>query len=344
MSDRWPPASCSSSTSPSGPGAPRSVRPTSASIPRASPRTTRSGGSASSRSRPSIPSRPVVRQARYALDSLSHPLPDGSRFVLDATAPEVEAQLRRGQARFEAAVATFLGPIPPTGPAMAAEWEAAAARPGRPRAGPATRPRSSTPSSPASRRPPRARPNSAGSSTSCSESPRRDSSARAGRGSGCASHAADSMPSCSPGVPALGSRGAGPARYAGDRSSRHPAPGRPSVAPTVIGDHQDAVGHRDHGFLVPALAHDAAVARGQRRPCAASPPGPPRSGPPRSHGCPARSARPVLARTLVIARAQARPTGQMPRAREARSCPTRSPRASPRAVRARPRESSSRRS
>jgi RNA polymerase sigma factor (sigma-70 family) len=54
----WSLACCSSSTSPSGPGAPRSVPPTSASIRRASPRTTPSGGSASSRNRPSIRSRP----------------------------------------------------------------------------------------------------------------------------------------------------------------------------------------------------------------------------------------------------------------------------------------------
>ena len=68
----------------------------------------------------------VVRQARYALESLSHPLPDGSRFVLEATAPKVEAQLRRGQARFEAAVAAFLEAYPAHRAAMAAEWEAVA--------------------------------------------------------------------------------------------------------------------------------------------------------------------------------------------------------------------------
>jgi RNA polymerase sigma factor (sigma-70 family) len=50
----WPPASCSSSMSPSGPGVPRSVPPTSVSIQRASLRTTPSGGSGSSRNRPSI--------------------------------------------------------------------------------------------------------------------------------------------------------------------------------------------------------------------------------------------------------------------------------------------------
>src|SRR5436309_8860343 len=69
----------------------------------------------------------VVRQARYALDSLSHPLPDGSRFVLETTAPEVEAQLRRGQARFEAVVTAFLEAYPVHRAEIAAEWEAAAA-------------------------------------------------------------------------------------------------------------------------------------------------------------------------------------------------------------------------
>ena len=68
----------------------------------------------------------VVRQARYALDSLSHPLPDGSRFVLEVAAPEVEAQLRRKQADFEAAVAAFLAAYPAHRTEMAAEWGAAA--------------------------------------------------------------------------------------------------------------------------------------------------------------------------------------------------------------------------
>src|SRR4029453_8510268 len=31
------------------------------------------------------PAAPVVRQTRYALESLRHPLPDGSRFILAAT-------------------------------------------------------------------------------------------------------------------------------------------------------------------------------------------------------------------------------------------------------------------
>ena len=68
----------------------------------------------------------VVRQARYALDSLSHPLPDGSRFVLETTAPEVEAQLRRGQARFEAVVTAFLEAYPVHRADMAPQWDTAA--------------------------------------------------------------------------------------------------------------------------------------------------------------------------------------------------------------------------
>jgi hypothetical protein len=68
----------------------------------------------------------VVRRARYALDSLSHPLPDGSRFVLEAAAPEVEAQLRRKQVDFEAAVTAFLAAYPAHRTEMANEWGAAA--------------------------------------------------------------------------------------------------------------------------------------------------------------------------------------------------------------------------
>jgi RNA polymerase sigma factor (sigma-70 family) len=64
---RSPLVCCSNSTSPSGPGAPRSARPTSVSIPPASPRTTPSAASASSRSGRSIPSRPS--SARRAMRS-----------------------------------------------------------------------------------------------------------------------------------------------------------------------------------------------------------------------------------------------------------------------------------
>jgi hypothetical protein len=69
----------------------------------------------------------IVRRTRYGVDSLSHPLPDGSRFALETTTPQIEAQLRRGQARFEAAVATFLGVYPAQRATMAGEWEAAEA-------------------------------------------------------------------------------------------------------------------------------------------------------------------------------------------------------------------------
>jgi hypothetical protein len=64
-----------------------------------------------------------VRRTRYGVDSLSHLLPDASRRLR----PEIEAQLHRGQARFEAAVATCLGVYPAHGAAIAGEWEAAAA-------------------------------------------------------------------------------------------------------------------------------------------------------------------------------------------------------------------------
>jgi hypothetical protein len=68
----------------------------------------------------------IVRQARYALDGLSHALPDGSRFVLDAATPEVEAQLTRARGRFGSAVEAFLAAYPRWRAEMAPEWDAAA--------------------------------------------------------------------------------------------------------------------------------------------------------------------------------------------------------------------------
>jgi hypothetical protein len=68
----------------------------------------------------------IVRQARYALDGLSHALPDGSRFVLTAVTPEVEAQLTRTRARFGHAVETFLAGYPRWRAEMAPQWDAAA--------------------------------------------------------------------------------------------------------------------------------------------------------------------------------------------------------------------------
>jgi hypothetical protein len=68
----------------------------------------------------------IVRQARYALDGLSHALPDGSRFVLAAATPEVEAQLTRARGRFGEAVAAFLGAYPRWRADMAPQWDAAA--------------------------------------------------------------------------------------------------------------------------------------------------------------------------------------------------------------------------
>ena len=68
----------------------------------------------------------IVRQARYALEGLSHALPDGSRFVLAAATPEVEAQLTRTRARFGHAVETFLAGYPRWRAEMAPQWDAAA--------------------------------------------------------------------------------------------------------------------------------------------------------------------------------------------------------------------------
>ncbi len=68
----------------------------------------------------------IVRQARYALEGLSHAWPDGSRFVLAAATPEVEAQLTRTRARFGHAVETFLAGYPRWRAEMAPQWDAAA--------------------------------------------------------------------------------------------------------------------------------------------------------------------------------------------------------------------------
>ena len=68
----------------------------------------------------------IVRQARYGLEGLSHGLPDGSRFVLTAATPEVEAQLTRARGRFSAAVDTFLGAYPRWRADMAPQWDGAA--------------------------------------------------------------------------------------------------------------------------------------------------------------------------------------------------------------------------
>jgi hypothetical protein len=68
----------------------------------------------------------IVRQARYALEGLSHALPDGSRFVLEAATPDVEGQLTRARDRFGAAVEAFLATYPRWRAEMAPEWEAAA--------------------------------------------------------------------------------------------------------------------------------------------------------------------------------------------------------------------------
>ena len=108
----------------------------------------------------------VVRQTRYALESLSHPLPDGSRFILEATAPEVEAQLGAARHASTRASRRSSRPIRPTGPRWRRSGRRPRRRPGARPAARATRPRSSRSSSPASRRPRPPSPSCAGSSTS----------------------------------------------------------------------------------------------------------------------------------------------------------------------------------
>ena len=68
----------------------------------------------------------IVRQTRYGLEGLSHGLPDGSRFVLTAATPEVEAQLTRSRERFGEAVDTFLSAYPRWRAGMAPQWDGAA--------------------------------------------------------------------------------------------------------------------------------------------------------------------------------------------------------------------------
>src|SRR5574337_98374 len=54
------------------------------------------------------PVRQVARHAKYALDQLSHPLPDGARFLLAQTTPEVLATLHGHRQEFFDAVEGFL--------------------------------------------------------------------------------------------------------------------------------------------------------------------------------------------------------------------------------------------
>src|SRR5262249_24767451 len=72
------------------------------------------------------PTATIVRQARYALEGLSHALPAGSRLVLAAATPEVEAQLTRAPDPLGAAVEAFRAECPRWRADMRPEWDAAA--------------------------------------------------------------------------------------------------------------------------------------------------------------------------------------------------------------------------
>jgi hypothetical protein len=253
----------------------------------------------------------VVRQTRYALESLSHALPDGSRFILEATTPEVEAQLRRGQARFNAGVAAFLEAYPAHRAAMAAEWAAAAAAAWLTARCPGdeaafievflTRIAAAAPTPTELRRkfdfllrksPP-----------GLQRALRARFRMRVSRG-GLDHHLValpfKSLDRAAPdplGMQAI--EVVGPQLAVGSLSRQH-----------VVRGNQDAMAHRDDGLLVPAVAHETAVpgSQGTARPSRRRQGG---LGQGRTQPAvpPSRLPRLVLARALVIAGTEARPAG-----------------------------------
>jgi hypothetical protein len=72
------------------------------------------------------PVRQVGRRAKYALEQLSHPLPDGGRFLLAQTTPEVLAALQGHRQEFREAVERFIAAYPAARTAMEPQWRAAA--------------------------------------------------------------------------------------------------------------------------------------------------------------------------------------------------------------------------
>jgi hypothetical protein len=72
------------------------------------------------------PVRQVTRRAKYALEQLSHPLPDGGRFLLAQTTPEVLAALRAHRQEFFEAVDRFIAAYPTARAEMEPQWRAAA--------------------------------------------------------------------------------------------------------------------------------------------------------------------------------------------------------------------------
>jgi hypothetical protein len=72
------------------------------------------------------PVRQVARRAKYALEQLSHPLPDGGRFLLAQTTPEVLAALQGHRQEFSEVVERFIAAYPTARAAMEPQWRAAA--------------------------------------------------------------------------------------------------------------------------------------------------------------------------------------------------------------------------
>ena len=72
------------------------------------------------------PVRQVARRAKYALEQLSHPLPDGGRFLLAQTTPEVLAALQAHRQEFFEAVERFIAAYPDGRARMEPQWRAAA--------------------------------------------------------------------------------------------------------------------------------------------------------------------------------------------------------------------------
>ncbi len=72
------------------------------------------------------PVRQVARRAKYALDQLSHPLPDGGRFLLAQTTPEVLTALQAHRREFFETVDRFIAAYPAARAGMEIQWCSAA--------------------------------------------------------------------------------------------------------------------------------------------------------------------------------------------------------------------------
>ena len=72
------------------------------------------------------PVRQVARRAKYALEQLSHPLPDGGRFLLAQTTPEILTALQAHRREFFETVERFIAIYPAARAGMELQWRAAA--------------------------------------------------------------------------------------------------------------------------------------------------------------------------------------------------------------------------